>query len=121
MAAAAGTDGAGFADTLLQNLPVGGFAVAEDRADVFWLVTLADTGIDANLLEQVGHAKGARLIGDDRHNTRAQGLVLEQVGEHAHEGHGGGHFLARRQRGETGVCHHRGTFTGAARWLRLGT
>jgi len=46
------------------------------------------------LLEQVCHAKGACLVGNDGHNLRAQRRVFQQPAQHAHKGHGGAHFLA---------------------------
>ena len=89
-----GADGAGLADTFFEYLPVGGFAVTEDRANIFRLIALADTGIDADLAKQIGHAEGACLVGDDGDNARPQLFVFEQIAEHAYKGHGGGHFLA---------------------------
>ena len=59
--------GAGLGNAFFEDLPVQRFAVTEHRANVFRCVTLADAGVDTNLLEQVGHAKGAGFIGDDRH------------------------------------------------------
>ncbi len=101
-------DGTGLADALFQNLAIERLAVAEHRADVFRLVALADAGINANLLEQIGHAKGARLVGHDGHDARAQLRVLQQVAQHAHKGHGGGHFLAGRRRGKRPIAGQRG-------------
>jgi hypothetical protein len=65
-------NGAGLADALFQNLAVQRLAVAQHRANVFGLVALAHAAVDADLLEQVGHAKGARLVGHDGHDARAQ-------------------------------------------------
>ncbi|MDH6591920.1 hypothetical protein M2165_001809 [Variovorax sp. TBS-050B] len=56
--------------------------------------------------------KGARLVGHDGHDARAERLVLEQVAEQPHEGHGGAHLLAGRGGGElcigrdVGLGHH---------------
>ena len=60
------------ADAFFQNLAVQRLAVAQDGTDVFRLVLLPRTGIDAELLEQVGHAEGPRLIRDDGHDTWAE-------------------------------------------------
>ncbi len=87
-------DGAGLADALLQDLPIQRLAVRKHRADVLGRVALAHAAVDAHLLEQVGHAEGACLFGHDGDDARAQGGVLEQRAEHAHEGHGGAHLLA---------------------------
>src|SRR3546814_18086324 len=43
----------------------------------------------ADLAEQAFHAEGARLVGDDRHQPRADLLVPECNVEHLHAGHGG--------------------------------
>jgi hypothetical protein len=69
------------------------FAVAQHRADVLGRVALADAAVDAHLLEQVGHAEGARLVGDDGHDAGAELRVLQQVAQHAHEGHRRAHLL----------------------------
>ena len=87
-------DRPGFADAFFQNLAVGGFAVAQHRADVFGRVALAHAAVNAHLLEQVGHAESARLVGHDGHDARAQGAVFEQAAQHAHKGHGGAHLFA---------------------------
>ena len=42
------------------------------------------------------HAEGARLVRDDRHDALADVLVLEQLREDAHEGHGGRDFAVAR-------------------------
>jgi hypothetical protein len=60
----------------------------------------------AHLLEQVGHAEGARLVGHDGHDARTQLRVLEQAAQHAHKGHGGAHFLAAGGQRELRVLPH---------------
>ena len=97
---------AGLRDAFFQNLAVQGFAVAEHRPDVFGRVALALAGVDAHLLEQVGHAESARFVGHDGHDARAQFRVLEQGAQHAHKGHGGAHVLALGLQGELGVLAH---------------
>ncbi len=84
----------GFADAFLQNLPVQCFTVAEHRANVFRRIALAHAGVNADLLEQIGHAEGARFVGHDGHNLRAQCRVFQQAAQHAHKGHGGAHLFA---------------------------
>ncbi|MNY25311.1 hypothetical protein D3C86_1590860 [compost metagenome] len=98
------TDGAGLADALFENLAIEGFAITEDRTDVLRFIALPHAGIDADLLEQAGHAEGPRLIRHDRHDSRPQRLVPQQTAEHPHEGHGGGHFLAFGGEGKPGVA-----------------
>ncbi len=93
-------DGAGLADALFQDLAVQRLAVGQHRADVLRLIALAHAGIDADLLEQVGHAEGARLVRDDGHDARTQLFVLQQVAQQSDESHGGGHLLAARIGGE---------------------
>ena len=54
---------------------------------VFGLVELADRGIDADLPEQRLHTERARLVRDDRHDTRSKLLVLEELRKKLHERH----------------------------------
>ena len=68
--------GARFGNAFLQNLAVLRFAVTQHGTDVFRCIALAHTGINANLLEQVGHAKGARFVGHDGHQALAKGHAL---------------------------------------------
>ena len=101
-------DRAGLRYAFFEYLAVECFAVAQHRSDVLGRVLLPDAGIDADLLEQVGHAEGARLVGHDRYDARAQRRVLEQAAEHTHEGHGRAHFLAVGLGGEGGKCRQGG-------------
>ena len=103
-------DGACFADAFFQNLSIQGLAVTQHRANVFGLIALTHARVNAHLFEQVGHAKGARLIGHDGHDAWPQRGVFEQVAQQAHKGHGGGHFFARcidREVRVLGQCRHR--------------
>ena len=86
-------NGTRFADAFLQNLPVHGFAVTQHRANVLGLVLLPHAGINPHLLEQIGHAKSACFVSHDGHQACAQQRVFEQLAQHAHKGHGGGHFF----------------------------
>jgi hypothetical protein len=63
-------------------------------------IALPGERVDADLLEQVGHAERARLVRDDRHDARPQLAVLQQVAEQAHERHRRRHLLAGRADGE---------------------
>ena len=96
----------GFGDALLQQLTIAGFAVIEHGTRVFRLVQLAQRRVNADLAKQIGHAKGARFIRHNRHDSRPQFFVLEQTAQHADHGHGGGHFLAIGFKGETRVVRH---------------
>src|SRR5690606_29178650 len=58
-------DGTRLVDALLKNLPVPGLVVAEDGADIFRLIALPHAGVDTKLLEQVGHTKSPRFVGDN--------------------------------------------------------
>ena len=107
--------GTGFGDALFQNLTVHRFAVTEHRANVLGRIFLAHAGINAHLLEQIGHAKGACLVGHDGHHAGPQVGIFEQSPQQAHKGHGGAHFFAARLGGKTGVvgeCGHRYHRTG---------
>ena len=111
---------AGFADAFFEDLAIGGLAVAQHRANVLGLVDLAGAAVDAHLLEQIGHAEGACLVGHDGHHPRAQLWVFQQLGEHAHKGHGGAHLLAvglQRESGIAAQCRdgHRGGLAAALR------
>ncbi|MCY1339441.1 hypothetical protein D9M69_253240 [compost metagenome] len=87
-----GGHGAGFVDAFLEDLALLVLAVEHHLVLVDGLVELADRGIDAELAEHALHAEGARLVGNDRHDARAELLVLDQLREDAHEGHGGGNL-----------------------------
>jgi hypothetical protein len=86
--------GARFGDSLFQNLAVLGLLVVEQGVHVDRLVELADAGVDSDLAEQRFHAEGARFVGNDGHDQLADFRVAQQLGEHAHEHHGGGDFAA---------------------------
>ena len=71
---------------------------------VLRLVELAHGRVDADLAEQRLHAEGARLVGDDRRDARAERLVPEKLREQLDEHHGRGllalvgAFLEARER-----------------------
>ena len=80
---------AAFVDALLQHLAVLRLAVVHQLVGVLRLVELAERRVDAELAEHALHAEGARLVGHDRHDVLADGLVAHQRAEHLHEGHRG--------------------------------
>ena len=96
-----------FADAFFKDLAIERLAIRKHRTDVFRRVTLADAGINSDLLEQVCHAKSARLIRHNRHDARAECRVLEQIAHDAHERHRGAHRLAVRRERELRVLRDR--------------
>src|SRR3546814_1574820 len=66
----------------LQHLARRVLAVVHQLVGVDRLVLLSVRGVDADLAEQAFHAEGARLVGDDRHQPRADLLVPECNVEH---------------------------------------
>ena len=93
----------GLANALFQDLTVHRFAVGQHGADVFRRIALAYAAVNAHLLEQVGHAKGARFVRHDGNDARAQGFVFQQTAQHAHKGHRGRHLFAVSQQREMRV------------------
>ena len=85
---------ASFADAFFQNLTLQDFTVTQYRADVLWCIALAYAAVNTHLLEQIGHAKGARLVSHNGHQPRPQVGVFEQVAQNSNKGHGGTHFFA---------------------------
>ena len=65
---------AGLGDALLEDLAVLALGVGEQQLGVDRLVLLALRGVDLELAEQRVHAEGAGLVGDDRHDARAEAL-----------------------------------------------
>ena len=110
---------AGFTDAFFQNLSVHRFAVTQHRADVFRCVALAHAGINADLFEQIGHAEGARFVGNDRNDFRPEFGVFQQATEHAHKGHGGAHFLAVSSQGEIPILRQGGDIDDDCRGVAL--
>ena len=87
-----GSHGAGFVDAFLEDLSFLVLAVVHHLAGIFRLVLLALGRVDTQLSEHAFHTEGSCFVGYDRHHPLAQGLVLDQSVEHAHERHGGGNF-----------------------------
>ena len=93
-----------FADTFFQDLAIHGLAVTEHGSYVFRFILLANAGIYTDLFEQIGHAKGACFIGDDRDNARPELRVFHQLPKNTHKRHGGGHFFVVSMHGKTCVA-----------------
>ena len=69
---------AGLGDALLEELAVRRLAVREQQPGVDRLVLLAERRVDLELGEERVHAERARLVGDDRHDARAELGILQQ-------------------------------------------
>ncbi len=85
---------AGLVDALLQHLALDIFLVIHHLVFVDRGVLLAFRVVDADLAEQPFHAEGAAFVHQDRHHTRAQCLVTQQLRQKAHIGLRGGNFAA---------------------------
>ena len=85
-----------FGDAFLENLPVLGFFVVEQRVHVDGLVVLAHAGINSDLAEQSFHAERAGLIGDDGHDQLAQFGIAQQLRQQPHKHHGRRNFASVR-------------------------
>jgi hypothetical protein len=87
----------GLVDALLEDLPVGRLLVAEQQPGVDRLVALAARRVDLELAEQAVYAERAGLVGDDRHDPRADVRVAHEVAQQAGERAGGRrrHVVAR--------------------------
>ena len=88
-----GGDGPRFVDALVQDLSVLGLAIVQHEFTVDGDVLLARRVVDACGGEERVHAEGARLVGDDRDETRTDALVAHEVLEQPHEGHRRGNSL----------------------------
>ena len=117
-----GAEGTGLVDPFLQDLATGVFLVVHDLVLVDRHVFLSFGGIDAQLAEHAFHAEGTGLVGHDRHDTGAEGLVTQQQREEAHEGLRGGDlapFDGRIQHGLEGRERRNGQlFVGLAAAVR---
>jgi hypothetical protein len=87
---------AGFVDAFLQDLAGLVLAVVHHLVLVDRGVLLTFGVVDADLAEQAFHAEGARLVHQDGHHARAQGLVAQQLGQEAHVGLRGADLAALR-------------------------
>ena len=62
-----GSHGAGFGNSLFEDLAVLGFLVIQQGVDVDGLVALADARVNSHGAEEGLHAEGAGFIGNDGH------------------------------------------------------
>ncbi|CAG7421621.1 hypothetical protein PICSAR35_04397 [Mycobacterium avium subsp. paratuberculosis] len=93
----------GFVDALVQDLPDFAFLVRQHQFGVHGGVQLAVAVVDLQRREPGVHAEGARLVGNDRHDPRANLLVPQYFFEGAHRRHGGGDLLGARPLLQCGV------------------
>src|SRR5690606_26409748 len=84
--------GAGFVDAFLEYLPLLVLAIEHHLVLVHRLIQLTHGRVDAQLTEHAFHTEGTGFVGYDRNDAGAQLLVLYQLRQNAHEGHGGGDF-----------------------------
>ena len=78
---------AGLGDALLEDLALRRLGVRQQQVVVDRLVLLALRGVDVQLAEQRVHAERAGLVGDDRHDARADVLVAGEAAQQAGERH----------------------------------
>ena len=83
--------GSRLVDALFQDLARAALPVRQLHGAVDRLVALARRGVDVDLGEQGVQAKGAGLVGNDRHHGAADGLVPQQAPHQTAERHGGRH------------------------------
>ena len=93
---------AGFGDPLLEDLTLRRLGVAEQQVVVDGLVLLAERGVDLELAEERVHPERAGLVGDDRHDARADVLVAGQVAQQPGEAHRRADFLLARSGAQLG-------------------
>src|ERR1700688_83459 len=89
-----GSHGAGFGNSLFEDLTVFCFLVIQEGVHIDGLVTLADTRINSHGAEERLHTEGAGFIGNDRHYQLSDFRILRHFAQHADEGHGGGNLAA---------------------------
>src|SRR5690606_19629450 len=91
-----GAHGPRLVDAFLEDLTFLVLFVEHHLVFIDWLVQLADRGVDAELTEHAFHTEGTGFVRNDRDDALAEFLVLDQLREDAHEGHGGGNFTIAR-------------------------
>ncbi len=89
-------DRSGLVDALVQDLADFTFLVGQHQIGVDGGVELAVAVVDLQRREPRVHPEGARLVGNDRHDARANLLVAQQFFEGPDRRHGGGDFLVAR-------------------------
>ena len=83
-------------DALVQDLALLAFFVGQHQLGVDRGVKLAVSVVNLQTWKPRVHAEGAGLVGDDRHDARADVGIAQQFLEHSHGRHGGGHILLPR-------------------------
>ena len=76
---------AGLGDALLEDAPVARLLVREQQLGVDRLVRLAERRVDLVVAEQRVEPERARLVGDDRHDARADTGIAQQVAQQPRE------------------------------------
>src|SRR5713101_558924 len=86
--------GAGFGNSLFEDLAVFGILVVHQSVDVDGLVFLTNAGINAGGSKERFHAEGARFVWNDGDNQLADFRIAQHFAQHADIGHGGRDFPA---------------------------
>src|SRR6476659_1236107 len=94
---------AGLVDAQVEDLAADVLAVGEHQLGVDRRVVLPVGVVDLDRREERVHAERARLVGDDRHDARAELLVAQQVLEQTDERHRRGDLLLARALLDLGV------------------
>src|SRR5258707_847231 len=89
-----GGHGAGFGDSLFENLAVLRFLVIHQGVDIDRLVALPNARINAGGAEERFHTEGARFVRNDGHDELPHFRIAQHFAQHANVGHGGGDFPA---------------------------
>src|SRR4029079_17892810 len=99
---------------LVQDLPLLALLVRQQQLAVDRVVPLPERRVDLRRREERVHAEGPRLVGDDRHETRPEILVLHEVLEQPDERHRRRDLLLARSLAQVVVRRIRGQ----GEWLR---
>src|SRR6267142_294380 len=75
--------GAGFSDSLFEDLAVFGFLVVHQGVDVDRLIFLADAGINSGRSKERFHTEGARFVRNDRNDELADFGIAQHFAQHA--------------------------------------
>ena len=87
---------AGLRNPLLENLPVFGLVIVEQRLHIHRLVKLPLGRVNAHLAKQGVQPERPRLIGYNRHNEPPDLRIANQHSHQPHEAHRGGHLRTPR-------------------------
>ncbi len=77
-----------FTQTFFKNCTGLLFVIVEQAALINRIVKLPGMAVDSSLAKQGFHAKGARLVGDDRHDQLADFRITHQFGQKMYISHG---------------------------------